>query len=147
MAVTRHVLQLALLDATRRRSAVHTLHKLAAGNGESDSSQQLDIDREEPLHVTTSSTAKSAAVYCVWERSSARTPFFEAGTADAIRVWSIETSREHLDEVAVYVERAWDFGRLGDQLGSVASFPMGTTNELTNPARDGTRSTRTMRAI
>ena len=46
---------------------------------------------------------KEPDLYVVWERSSSSMPFFEAGTADAIRVWSVETSTEHVEDVGLYV--------------------------------------------
>lgn len=130
VAVTRHVLlQLALLDGTRRRTAMRTLHRIAAGTGER-LSDQVPVDRDEPLYVTTLGHGSSGAIYCVWERSSKVTPFFEACGADAVRVWSVETSTRNLEEVGGYVERAWEYGRLA---GEATSFPMGTTNELSQP--------------
>ena len=136
LAVTRHVLQqLALLDDRRRRTAVRTLHRLATGQGHT-ASLRLPADRDEPLwvcHLDKAMSGEKAAVYVVWERSSSSQPFFEAGTTDAIRVWSVETSTNHVEDVGTYIERAWEFGRLAG--GESSSFPMGTTNELSDPGK------------
>jgi hypothetical protein len=48
-----------------------------------------------------------------------------------VRVWSVETSEAHLEEVMSYVEEAWGYGSLADS--EAGSFPMGTNNELSHP--------------
>ena len=135
VVLTRHVwLQLTMMDVARRRKALALFHTLASGAGEATSSPCPGSEAV-PLRVSASLGKGGEAVFAVvWERSSEGRPFFEAARgAEAIRVWSIETSDVSLHEVALYVEEAWAYGERGRR-DTEGRFPMGTTNELSHPS-------------
>ena len=77
--------------------------------------------------------SRAEIVYIVWEKSTAARPFFEACQHSAVRVWSIETQMDNLEDVADYVAKAWHFGGLAETASVAASYPMGSTSNQDAP--------------
>ena len=83
--------------------------------------------------LTSDLRRRAELVYIVWEKSTAARPFFEACQHSAVRVWSIETQMDNLEDVAFYVAKAWHFGGLAETASVAASYPMGSTSNQDAP--------------
>lgn len=144
VCVTRHVLsQLRLLDQAKIRTALRLLHRLA-GDDVPESTARLDIGRGVPLFASVLNEKRRDAIWIIWERDeplkgepSERLSFYEA--THAVRIWSVETTASHHDEVAGYVARAWRIGAgaaevARNQAQAHAAYPMGTTATVDTPS-------------
>ena len=146
--LTRHALeQLRLLhqaDAGRCHNALRLLHRLAAG---SDAPEQCEVllERAHPGPLCCSeSRASRDKVYLVFERSG--TGFFEC-RQPAVRVWSIETTRDKLHACVAFVTTAWELGAMALSSAEAEAdgtlerttpqlYAMGTTATLDRPAEN-----------
>ena len=120
-------------------AALRLLHALAAGEAApSGVLLPAEGERPVPLHYT---AADGRAVLAVWEAAAPGGAFFEA--ANAVRVWSLEPTADHLQEVASYVRTAWELGATARDAadaeaeerwrGGGLAFPMGSTSAADRP--------------
>ena len=120
-------------------AALRLLHALAAGEAApSGVLLPAEGERPVPLHYT---AADGRAVWAVWEAAAPGGAFFEA--ANAVRVWSLEPTADHLQEVASYVRTAWELGATARDAadaeaeerwrGGGLAFPMGSTSAADRP--------------
>ena len=136
VVLSRHSLvQLRLLhdecaDSSRCHAALRLLHTLATDTA----SRDVLLDRSDatigPVYYSSSPPARGSQVHVVWERSAEH--FFEG--LDLVRVWSIETTRDHLQECAAYVKQSWELGGLAESADDGQPFPMGTTSSIEKPS-------------